>query len=152
MPDKYIVNMTEKTTPEDTNLLVIEDAVDTKKITFANLVNPIKDIVDSGSNSNGSYIRFSDGTMICSKKAFISRSFENNTGIREAWEFPATFIQDAIVIPNATAPGTSEVLPSRIHAKFTGSGATSSAQISTQNTFGITLTISVDVVAIGRWK
>lgn len=45
MPDKYIVNMTAKTTPEDTNLLVIEDAVDTKKITFANLFNPIKTLI-----------------------------------------------------------------------------------------------------------
>lgn len=45
MPDKYIVNMTEKTTPEDTNLLVIEDAVDTKKITFTNLFKPIKDLI-----------------------------------------------------------------------------------------------------------
>lgn len=47
MPDKYIVNMTEKTAPDDTNLLVIEDAVDTKKVTFANLVKPIKDMIGS---------------------------------------------------------------------------------------------------------
>ena len=45
MPDKYIVNMTEKTAPEDTNLLVIEDAADTKKITFTNLLKPIKDMI-----------------------------------------------------------------------------------------------------------
>ena len=45
MPDKYIVNMTAKTTPEDTNLLVIEDAADTKKITWANLFNPIKTLI-----------------------------------------------------------------------------------------------------------
>ena len=45
MPDKYIVNMTEKTAPDDTNLLVIEDAADTKKITFANLFKPIKDMI-----------------------------------------------------------------------------------------------------------
>ena len=45
MPDKYIVNMTAKTTPEDTNLLVIEDAADTKKITWANLFKPIKNMI-----------------------------------------------------------------------------------------------------------
>lgn len=45
MPDKYIVNMTEKTAAEDTNLLVVEDAVDTKKMTWANLFKPIKDLI-----------------------------------------------------------------------------------------------------------
>lgn len=45
MAEKYIANMTEKTTPEDTNLLVIEDAADTKKITFTNLFKPIKDLI-----------------------------------------------------------------------------------------------------------
>lgn len=50
MPDKYIVNMTEKTTPEDTNLLVIEDAQDTKRMTWANITKPIRNMIGVLSN------------------------------------------------------------------------------------------------------
>lgn len=33
-----------------------------------NLVGAINSVVESGSNANGSWIKFSDGTMICTKK------------------------------------------------------------------------------------
>ena len=34
----------------------------------SNLVGAINSIVESGSNANGDYIKYSDGTMICTKK------------------------------------------------------------------------------------
>lgn len=44
MADKYIINMPEKTTPVDTDLVMVEDAQDTKRMTWANLVKPIKNM------------------------------------------------------------------------------------------------------------
>lgn len=44
-------------------------------------------IVDKGSNANGEYIRFSDGTQICSRKVLHSY----NTNLTQVWAFPATF-------------------------------------------------------------
>lgn len=45
MADKYIINMPEKTTPVDTDLTMVEDSQDTKRMTWANFVKPIKDMI-----------------------------------------------------------------------------------------------------------
>ena len=42
----------------------------------SNLVGAINSIVESGSNANGDYIKYSDGTMICTKKvSFVGLQF-----------------------------------------------------------------------------
>lgn len=45
MADKYIINMPEKVTPADTDLTMVEDAQDTKRMTWANFVKPLKDLI-----------------------------------------------------------------------------------------------------------
>ena len=35
---------------------------------LANVENKVSKIIESGSNSNGNYIKYSDGTMICTKQ------------------------------------------------------------------------------------
>lgn len=45
MAEKMIINMPPKTTPADTDLIIVEDAADTKRMTWANLVKPIKDMI-----------------------------------------------------------------------------------------------------------
>ena len=103
MAEKYIVNMPLKTTPDDTDLMIIEDAQDTKRMTWANVVKPIKDLVDniieSGSNANGSYIKFDDGTMTCMMSGTITllNMVQTSNGL---WRFqgdnipyPATFVE-----------------------------------------------------------
>lgn len=45
-----------------------------------NVENAINGIIESGSNSNGSYIKFSDGTMICRKTMSYT-----NIAINNAW-------------------------------------------------------------------
>ena len=42
----------------------------------SNLVGAINSIIESGSNANGDYIKYSDGTMICTKKvSFVGLQF-----------------------------------------------------------------------------
>ena len=42
----------------------------------SNLVGAINSVVESGSNANGDYIKYSDGTMICTKKvSFVGLQF-----------------------------------------------------------------------------
>lgn len=45
-----------------------------------NLVNAINSIVESGSNSNGNYIKYIDGTMICTREINL-----NSVNIQTAW-------------------------------------------------------------------
>lgn len=116
----------------------------------------IASIVQSGSNSNGSYIKYSDGTMICYGQASGTSNYANwwsfcyrtNEGIQV--NFPATFTTAPIVTANPTnmLGGIFAVLIDSSTTdcfKFTGlkaNGAHSS------NYYGWGLTYN----AIGRWK
>ena len=52
----------------DTNLNQMQTNIQTAISTLeTNIDTEIGQIIESGSNSNGSYIKFSDGTMICYK-------------------------------------------------------------------------------------
>ena len=58
-------------------------------------------IVESGSNSNGSYIKFSDGTMICYLNiAVTDQAIDTKYGTsslyfgRRTWTFPVAFIKE----------------------------------------------------------
>ena len=56
-------------------------------------------IVESGSNANGNYLRFSDGTQICWKTS-LTISYTNDAAyIEVTWDYPASFISQP------TAPG-----------------------------------------------
>ena len=58
-----------------------------------NLVGAINSIVESGSNANGDYIKYSDGTMICTKKvSFVGLQFTIAWG--SAYETPPVDLGD----------------------------------------------------------
>ena len=61
---------------------------------------PTGAIVERGSNANGEYVRFADGTQICSKFIAINLAI-NEASVRygyacaaQYWTFPATFVSD----------------------------------------------------------
>ena len=62
-----------------------------------NIENAINSVVESGSNSNGDYIKFSDGTMICWKRETVTDQAINNAygslyqGTRQ-YTFPVPFV------------------------------------------------------------
>ena len=61
--------------------------------TTNNLVGAINSIVESGSNANGDYIKYSDGTMICTKKvSFVGLQFTTVWG--NAYETPPVYLGD----------------------------------------------------------
>ncbi|WP_176762191.1 BppU family phage baseplate upper protein [Natronincola ferrireducens] len=60
-----------------------------------------KHIKESGSNANGKYIKFDDGTMICSIKDFRLNTINGSSGatdIRNTWTFPALFVDNNIIV------------------------------------------------------
>ena len=99
MADIKIFNMVEATTITDTDLIVVEDSADTKKITKANFKETmginnvytkaeVDGLTTSGSNANGRWTKFSDGTLICVRT--VSINF--NTVNEQSWDFPSAFI------------------------------------------------------------
>jgi len=62
---------------------------------------PTGAVIESGSNSNGEYVKFADGTMICTQSITITHSPETTPG-QFALTFPATFASiDYAVIPTS---------------------------------------------------
>ena len=67
-------NLPSKKTPLSAEILnIMQDNIEKA------IDNAVGKIIESGSNSNGEYIKFSDGTMICYKK------FSGTAKITESW-------------------------------------------------------------------
>ena len=120
---------------------------------LTNLVGAINSIVESGSNANGSWIKYSDGTMICWKEyTFTGINFTTawgsvyETAYQEFGATPQTFIATPIVFAN------------------NGNGAMAGIEginNTSTNSFGRTqlyrpvtgtATGTINLLAIGKWK
>ena len=146
---------------EKLNNLVVDNLDDnaTGKAPSQRAVNKaISTIIESGSNVNGSYIKYSDGTMV------VSQIVEGSIDISKAWgslyvsediklpNFPVSFIKNpTTVVSPQTQSGTQFML--------VGSGGSGNGD----KTFGghyalvrpnsrTAVTYVLEVIAIGKWK
>lgn len=115
-------------------------------------------IVESGSNANGEYIKFSDGTMICNK------TIEGSTDIETAWG--SLFVSDDINLGNMPQQFTNR--PTIIVDSHPKTGTqhflvgSNSGENGSKNHFGYTAICRpnsrkavyyiFDIFAIGKWK
>lgn len=119
-----------------------------------NYVND-KIIVDSGTNSNGSWIKYGDGTMICHKRQIFS-----NTPIKNSWgnvvesaklslgDFPQEFVGN---YPNFfIMPWQAFFVERAYTASLTSWGSFFAVRPGGASTDGMDVTVSC--FAIGRWK
>lgn len=78
MANIKIAQLTNQINIVDTDLIIIESATSTNKMTVGKLKELLGissgGIVESGSNANGSYVKFGDGTMICRGKFIATLS------------------------------------------------------------------------------
>jgi hypothetical protein len=107
-------------------------------------------IFERGSNSNGEYVRFADGTQICTRAVSASLAIDTAFmgGFRSAaqtWTYPAAFTGTPVVVPvarNLTAFGAvSANVPGTTSATY----AVTAVALQTDATREVSLT------AIGRW-
>lgn len=111
-------------------------------------------IIDSGSNANGNYIKFADGTLICTKTAtetFSSLSAWGALydGTFALGDWAETFITTPIV--EVTPINSSGFVEAVRDASTTSAGRLTIArptQVSSTNPWAPT----VSILAIGRWK
>ena len=117
--------------------------------------NYINSIVESGSNANGNYIKYADGTMICTKKivtqqqinvAFGSLYETSNTVNFGNYAMPFISVPDTIL---ATSLGRSCLLEGIQDYSNTSFGRTwlmrPSADVSVNE-------YTISLLAIGKWK
>lgn len=102
---------------------------------------PTGAVVERGSNANGEYVRFADGTQICHSSNLVSSSSGG-----KIWTFPAGFSATPSAVCCARAASAHAGL---IDATGSGSSATFSAWIIGSSP--ARTAIGVELVAIGRW-
>lgn len=111
---------------------------------------PTGAIVQRGSTANGEFVRFADGTQICSNKATLSSQAIAAGGLSTGydWTFPASFA----AVPNMAYSATGS-----FSYAFTlgaeGVSTTQTPSIYARNSATATLTtaLTLHMTAIGRW-
>ncbi len=118
---------------------------------------PTGAVIERGSNANGDYTRFADGTQICAHRIALPQSAASHC--RADWTFPAAF-QDMLhasgtidLDASAATPGPDELGP--VLWSDSGSGTTS-ARLSVYRQTGATAFQAADQItvlayAFGRW-
>ena len=124
--------------------------------------NAINSIIESGSNANGNWIKYSDGTMICTAtKLFENVSVTNSWGnLYETEElilgnFPQQFISTPIGIncimitnSNSSGKGSAGFIEYIVETTNTSWGKTAIAKPVSSPAANIGLSL----IAIGKWK
>lgn len=103
--------------------------------------SPWRALFDSGSNANGSYVRFADGTQLC----WIP-TIATSTTATATWTYPAVFSASPtqFATSNATVAGA-------VRVATIGGSSTTSANVQVVNESGTRLASSAGCLAIGRW-
>ena len=111
---------------------------------------PTGKIIEQGSNANGSYTKFADGTMMCWRKV----SHDMDTGAAQDWLFPVTFAANAVGGVCGVNVGTGAIAID--WADHAGNGwANGTTKWSTRapngTPSGVGNTVELHLFAIGRW-
>lgn len=146
-------NLPNQTTPVNaTRMEHIEQGIYDNSVAISN-------IIESGSNSKGSYVKYSDGTMIVARETYettinVNVSWGNIFvgGDYTEWEFPVPFINvpDLVLfdVNSTTTNGCfktsyepTKITKNSIQNVYVGRGTSASD-----------VAFKIHILAIGRWK
>jgi hypothetical protein len=115
---------------------------------------PTGALIESGTNANGSYVRFANGTQICWLANIVDASVAATTSGNITWTFPVSFSgSTAIALASVTTSGaaTDRELAAR-HLRVSIAGALAgSTPVAYYNAHTAALTVRIFVAAIGPW-
>ncbi len=109
---------------------------------------PTGAVFERGSNTNGDYVKFADGTLIC--QAALSATACTNAegavfaGVDETWAFPEPFASGTVPTVSGSGGATS---------RFLGSGTATNTEVIVRvlSTTSDSSAIAPTVCAVGRW-
>lgn len=137
----------------DTNLNQMQTNIQTAISTLeTNIDTEIGQIIESGSNTNGSYIKFSDGTMICRKYINFGQKAISN-------EWGSFYESEKMTIGNYPEPFIEipQIFVMPLSTFFIEKDANNISKTSWGDFYAVrpvsqTIYIPVDCFAIGKWK
>lgn len=112
-------------------------------------------IIESGSNANGEYIRWADGTQICMCRGEVAQAENSTTG--KIFTFPAAFVGASNIRLVCSPAG---IVSGSAHATtVVENGVVTTSQYivkilvpSNNGVMASTSTLGFHAIAIGRWK
>lgn len=113
---------------------------------------PTGAIIERGSNVNGEYVKYADGTMICTHKAtgldlWVTAGTLYRSG-HFIWTFPSLFVDsNSRIINSVYKDGDYSFFPGAV--RLTGANGTQFVTMNSQDKTGVPY--EVQMVAIGRW-
>ena len=131
------------------------DIANINKVTAGDM-NEIKNVVngmiESGSNNNGRWIKYSDGTMICLIRAERTVSYQASGSLYVGYltniVFPQTFTLEYTPMCFAQNNGLNEIITGQIE----GVSATGITRIQCWRASAASTYTILNILAIGRWK
>ena len=120
----------------------------------------MRKVVESGSNANGSWVRFADGTQVCdhffnigSRTAFGSGTLADpyRTGTN-TWTYPVGFsVEPVIILTPQMNTGTAQARATSIAFQFRSSTACSNIQMAAFSSNTLGTDGFAFCAAVGRW-
>ena len=121
-----------------------------------NIKEYVDGVVESGSNTNGTYIKYADGTMICTKIVNAVASITNTwgslyeSGDVDLGDFPETFISKPIIsVTNASDVGAGAIIEAVFGVSTTSAGKCWLCRGTSRAT---AVPYMLNIIAIGKWR
>ncbi len=110
-------------------------------------------IVESGSNSNGSYIKFGEGTMIC-YRSDLTLNYHVDGDLNVKWTYPQPFseVPTVLAVRRQAELYATKRIPSITVMTQSVDKASISLERHTDDVFVATDKGLINAFAIGRWK
>lgn len=136
----------------DENRIAIAEALDLYHI----FQNATETEIEAGSNANGSYIKWPDGTMRCWVEGIIVATVAADTYTEATWTYPEAFLTGTLPQPMAHARSFNTAASREDAARFlrTSNIANSAASgiVGVYNAKASSLAARVDAEVWGKWK
>ncbi len=119
---------------------------------------PTGAVIERGSNANGDYVRFADGTQIC--WATVTLGFASVSFLNGTWVFPAAFMAPPVVSAMgshvdasgaATTPSAAQIGTIRHNARFSNSVVFILNRVSSEANFAAQDSFGIVTLAFGHW-
>jgi len=106
-------------------------------------------IVESGSNADGEWTRWADGTQVA-RGTFSAVSIADGGFNVYSWDFPASFSVAPVTMASATEDYGISLTD--VSATVRNSTSTSGNQSAIRNTAGRSVSVGLNAYAVGNWK
>jgi len=109
-------------------------------------------IVEMGSNSNGTYVRWENGLQVCWQLGLTIDEFFNRYELRKTWLLPAMFASETVAFMVVDAVTDNYLKTTLLRSTTSSMPSIGIRALSGFGTYEDGDTVRVSVFAIGRWK